>query len=160
MKFSPPRLSIMEGLQLFHRLRPGFNSRPYKLSVNSEEEGPPPPPPPCTHTHTHTHTHTTHHVHTNNICINIHTHCHVLMDRPASHHNIHFHSTQRLAHTHAQHGAVTETHKSPQRTCRRTQIQNTYCSRLMTNVSLQPPRRHDQPCRLLAAITRWINSSF
>ncbi|CAB1439763.1 unnamed protein product [Pleuronectes platessa] len=31
MKFSPPRLSIMEGLQLFHRLRPGFNSRPYKL---------------------------------------------------------------------------------------------------------------------------------
>lgn len=84
MKFSPPRLSIMEGLQLFHRLRPGFNSRPYKLSVNSKEQGrqppfntPPPhtPPPhtppypiqpfstsqtqtPSAQTHTHTHTRT------------------------------------------------------------------------------------------------------
>lgn len=61
MKFSPPRLSIMEGLQLFHRLRPGFNSRPYKLSVNSKENGPP----------LNTHTYNPPYAHTNNISINI-----------------------------------------------------------------------------------------
>lgn len=51
MKFLPPRLSIIEGLQLFHELQPDFNSRPYKLSVNSKEKGPP------THARTHQYAH-------------------------------------------------------------------------------------------------------
>lgn len=42
MKFLPPRLSIMEGLQLFHGPQPDFNSRSNKLSMNSKEKGPPP----------------------------------------------------------------------------------------------------------------------
>lgn len=39
-----PRLSITAGLQLFASLWPGFNSRAYKLSLNSVEQGPFNPP--------------------------------------------------------------------------------------------------------------------
>lgn len=39
-----PRLSITAGLQLFASLWPGFNSRAYKLSLNSVEQGPFSPP--------------------------------------------------------------------------------------------------------------------
>lgn len=35
-----PHLSITAGLQLFTTLWPGFNSQPYKLSLNSVEQGP------------------------------------------------------------------------------------------------------------------------
>lgn len=35
-----PHLSITAGLQLFASLWPGFNSRAYKLSLNSVEQGP------------------------------------------------------------------------------------------------------------------------
>lgn len=35
-----PRLSITARLQLFASLWPGFNSQPYKLSLNSVEQGP------------------------------------------------------------------------------------------------------------------------
>lgn len=35
-----PHLSITAGLQLFTSLWPGFNSRAYKLSLNSVEQGP------------------------------------------------------------------------------------------------------------------------
>lgn len=35
-----PHLSITAGLQLFASLWPGFNSQPYKLSLNSVEQGP------------------------------------------------------------------------------------------------------------------------
>lgn len=42
-------------------------------------------------------------------------------------------------------------------TCRCSGINSIYCSWLMTNVAAQPFHR---PCRLLAAVIRWIKCSF